>query len=143
MTKSKKIYITASGFFALLDKGHPHHLEAIACFRELALENYFVFSANFSIIRCYGQIKSNISYSLAKQFLQAIYLGDTNVLYTDEATTKAAMRLILGKNSREVSFEEALINVICDRHNIPSILSYDLENYFFGITKFEIESSKK
>jgi len=136
--RSKKVYITGSVFFAFVDRNHPKHPVAEAYFRYFAQEGWHLYTAGFTLTKTYGQLQKFISHSIAKEFLRSIYLGNIEIVYPDEPATKAAAKLILGSQSPELDLEQALINVISDRHQILFVCSLDYSQYFFGIQQFSL-----
>lgn len=134
--KSKKVFITNSVFFGFLDRNHPKHFEAEAYFRYFSQESYRIYTANFVLIKTYAHLRKHISFSLAREFLRASFTGNIEIVYPDEAITKAAVKLILGSQSPDLDLEQAIINVIADRNQIPYICSFDYSQYFFGLQPF-------
>ena len=136
--RSKKVYITSSIFFFFFYFNHPKHAVAEAFFRYFAQEGSHLYTAGFTLAKTYGQLQKFISHSIAKEFLRSIYLGNIEIIYPDEPATKAAAKLILGSQSPELDLEQALINVIADRHQIPFVCSLDYSQYFFGVQPFSL-----
>lgn len=135
---SKKVFITPSVFFAFVDRNSPKHNQADAFFRYFAQENFHLYTTTFSIIRTYDQIKKHISYSLAKDFLRVIFVGNIEIVYPDEAITKAAIKFVLGSTSFDLNMEQALTNVVADRMQIPQICSFEYSQFYFGINLFTL-----
>lgn len=138
MTKSKKVLITTEVLFAFVDRQHPKHGEVDAYFRVFAQEQYRVFVSSFTIILTYNHLKKHISYSIAKDFLRTIYTGNIEIIYPDENTTKAAMKLVLNSTNIDLPLEQALENVIADKHQISQIASFEFQNFYFGIQPFSL-----
>lgn len=135
---SRKVLVTPSVFFAFIDRNHPRHSEASAFFRYLAQEKCHLFVAVFSITKTYDQIKKHMSFSIAKDFLRTIYTGNIEVIYPDEALTKAALKLLLTNTGQDQGLEHALINVIADRKQIPQIATFEYPTFYFGIQPFSL-----
>lgn len=137
-TLSKKVLIDASAFFAFVDRNHPKHSEASAYFRYFANQNYHLYTCSFVVTRTYDEIRRNISYALAKEFLRLIYLGNIEIIYPDDSWSKAAIKLVLGNTGLDFGVEHALVNVIADRRQIPQICSFENSSYYFGIQPFAL-----
>lgn len=135
---SRKVLVTPAVFFAFIDRNHPRHAEASAFFRYFAQEKFHVFIASFSITKTYDQIKKHMSFSIAKDFLRIIYTGNIEVVYPDEALTKAAIRLLLSNTGPDQGVEQALLNVIADRRQISQIASFEYNTFYFGIQPFSL-----
>lgn len=135
---SHKVLVTPSVLFAYIDRNHPRHTEASAFFRYFAQEKFHVYVTSFSIVKTYDQIKKHMSFSIAKDFLRIIYTGNIEVVYPDEALTKAAIKLLLGNTGQDQGVEQILINVIADRKQIPQIASFEYNNFYFGIQPFSL-----
>jgi len=138
MARSKKVYITQSAFFALIDRNHPKHPQAEAYFRYFAQEGFHLYTAIFTLNNVYEQLKKHISYSIAKEFIRSVYVGNIEVIYPDNPTTRTALKLILGGQGPDLELEQALINVISDRKQIPYICTLDQGQYFFGVQPFSL-----
>lgn len=138
MIRSKKAFIDSSVFFALVDRNHPKHPEAEAYFRYFAQEGFHLYTANFVVANLYSQLRRHIGFSIAREFLRGIYLGNIEIIYPDEPTTKAAVKFILTSQGPDISLEQALTNVIADRRQISYVCSFDYSQYFFGIQPFTL-----
>ena len=135
---SKKVFITSSVFFAFIDRNHPNHSQAAAFFRYFAQEKFRLYVNNFSVIETYNQVRKHVSYSIAKEFIKAIFLGNIEIIRADDAEEKTALRLILNEQNFDLTFEQALINVLADRRQIPCICSFEYTRFFYGITSFAL-----
>ena len=79
-----------------------------------------------------------MSYSIAKDFIRSLYLGDIELIRSEDSDEKSALRLILSEQNYDLTFEEALVNVLADRRQIPQICSFDSSRFLFGITPFTL-----
>jgi len=134
--QSKKIFIAADTFIALIDRQNPKHLQADAFFRYFSQEKYQLYTNIISINNAYIQIKAKISPSLAKDFLKSMLIGNINILYPEESDFKASMKLIISQASNEISLEEAFIAVVCNKRNISQICTFEYFHSFFGLQLF-------
>lgn len=124
--------------FAFIDRNHPKHQQASAYLRYFAQENFQVYTTLSSIIRTQKDLREHMSYSIAKDYLKTMFLGNIEVLYPDEAATKAALKLILSESQRDFSFDQVIINVMAERLQIPQICSFETSKFYFGITLFNL-----
>lgn len=138
MTTSKKIFLTPSVIFAFIDRNDPKHRQASAYFRYFAQEKCHLYIALPSVVRAYNNLRQHMSYSIAKDFIRAIFVGNVEIVYADEAATKMALKLILSETAQNLSFDQALINVLADRHQVPQIYSFEYSNFYFGIQSFTL-----
>jgi predicted nucleic acid-binding protein len=138
MAASKKVFLTPSVLFALLDRNHPKHSQADAYFRFFAKEQYQLFVTISSVVRTYNDIRKHMSYSIAKDFLRAMFVGNIQIVYPDEPTTRATLKLLLSDTQYEISFEQALTNVSADRRQISQICSFEFSRFYFGINLFTL-----
>jgi predicted nucleic acid-binding protein len=138
MTASKKVFLTPSVLFALLDRNHPKHSQSDAYFRFFAKEQYQLFVTDSSVVRTYNDIRKHMSYSVAKDFLRAMFVGNIQIVYPDEPTTRATLKLLLSDTQYEISFEQALTNVSADRFQVSQICSFEFSRFFFGINLFTL-----
>jgi predicted nucleic acid-binding protein len=138
MAVTKKVFLTPSVFFAFVDRNHPKHSQADAYFRFFTREQYQLFTTISSVIRTYNDIRKHMSYSIAKDFLRAAFTGNIQILYPDEPTTRATLKLLLSDTQYEISYEQALINVMADRQQISQICSFEYSRFYFGINLFTL-----
>lgn len=138
MTRSKKVLTTREILFSFIDRQHTKHAEAEAYFRFFANEGYHIYTPSFAVMDTYAQIRKHMSFSIAKDFLRTIYLGSIEIIYPDESTTKNAIKLILSNTSDDLTMDQALINVIADKNQIPQIASFDYQYFYFGIQPFTL-----
>jgi predicted nucleic acid-binding protein len=139
MTNSKKVFLTSSVMFAFVDRNDPKHQQASAYLRCLAQGKYNLYITLSSITKTYNDLRKHMSYSIAKDFIRAMFVGNIEIVYPDEAATKAALKLILSETQRDFNnFEHALTNVLADRNQIPQICSFEFSRFYFGISLFTL-----
>ena len=124
--------------FAFVDRNHPRHTQASAYLRYFAQQQFQVFVTNSSVVRTYNDIRKHMSYSIAKDFLRAMFTGNIHILYSDESAYRATLKLLLSDIRYENNFEQALINVLADRNQIPQICSFEYSRFYFGINLFTL-----
>lgn len=135
-TQSKKVLLNASVLFAFLDRAHPKHEEAAAYIRFFAQEEYQVYIDIISLNEAYKKIYSDISPSLAKDFLRISFLSNINFVYPEEADTRAAQKVLASTQTTDMTLEQALILVIANRRNISQICTFEYLHQLFGIVPF-------
>lgn len=139
MTNSKRVLLTSGVLFAFIDRNHPKHNQASAYFRFFAQEKYNLYVTLSSVVKTYNDLRKHMSYAIAKDFVRAMFVGNIEILYPDEASTKTALKLILSETQRDFNnFDHALINVLADRNQIPQICSFEFSRFFFGISLFNL-----
>lgn len=133
---SKRVYVSPSGFFALINRAHPKYNQASAYFRFFAQENYTLFTDSLTLSETYEQIYREISPSLAKDFLRTAFLGEINIIYPEESDIKAALKTLVNFQSTELTFNQALRAVLANRRGISNIFTFDYLHPLFGQTMF-------
>lgn len=134
--QSKKVFIAPDALVSFIDRANPKHIHAAAYFRYFAQEQYQLFINVISVNDTYRMIYEKISPSLAKDFMKALSLSSINLLYPEETDTKAAIKTLLGYNSNELSFAEAMMAVLCNKRNIPQICTFGYFHQLFGLQLF-------
>lgn len=140
MTRSKKVFITSSIFYAFIDRGHPKYPQAEAFFRYFAQENFHLFTSLPEIIATQSNLQKNVGFGSTRDFLRTLFLGSIEVVYPDESETKNALKLILASSSsaQTITFEQALVNTVSDKKQIPQIASFEYSQFYFGIEPFTL-----
>lgn len=136
--RSKKVFLTPAVFFAFIDRNHPKNQQSRAFFRYFAQEKYHLTTASFSVLKTYYQLRKHMSYSLAKDFLRTLFLGNIEIVYPDESMMKTALRLILQNTGFDLNFDQALTNIIADRKQIPQICSFEYSSFYYGLQLFAL-----
>lgn len=136
MSLSKKVYISKSGFYALINRAHSKYEQASAYFRFFGQENYNLFTDTFTLSETYEQIYKEISPSLAKDFLRTIFLSDINIIYPEESDTKAALKTLVNFQSTDLTFNHALRAVLANKRGISQIYTFDYLHPLFGQSIF-------
>ncbi len=129
---SKKVYISRSGFYALINRAHPKYEQASAYFRYFAIENYLLFTDIFTLNDVYNQIYREISPSLSKDFLRTVFLSDLNILYPEERDVKAALKTLINFQSSDLTFNQSLRAVLANRREVSQVLTFDYLHPLFG-----------
>jgi predicted nucleic acid-binding protein len=138
MTKSKKVFLASSAFFALIDRNHPKHSNASAYFRYFVQEKYYLYTGYVNLAEAYRLIFANLGPSLAREFLRALSSGSINILYPTESDMKAAIKTIVTSQSPDLTFKDAQMAVLSYRNNISYLLSFDYVPPLFGLTTFSL-----
>lgn len=133
---TKKVYVSPSGFFALINRAHPKYNQASAYFRFFAQENYTLFTDTLTLSETYEQIYKEISPSLAKDFLRTAFLGEINIIYPEESDIKAALKTLVSYQSTDLTFNQALRAVLANRRGVSQIFTFDYLHPLFGQTMF-------
>ncbi len=133
---SKKVYVSPSGFYALINRAHPKYNQASAYFRFFAQENYTLFTDTLTLSETYEQIYREISPSLAKDFLRTTFLGDINIIYPEESDIKAALKTLVNFQSTDLTFNQALRAVLANRRGISNVYTFDYLHPLFGQSMF-------
>lgn len=141
MTTNKKLFITSSVFMAFIDRTHPKHAQAAACFGYFAAQKYQLYTSYVNIVEAYRVIFDDISPFLARDFLRAITLSSINVLYPTEADMKIAIKALVASQSNELNFADAQTEAVAYRNSIMQIFSFDYMPLLFGLTSFVVPDS--
>jgi predicted nucleic acid-binding protein len=136
MTTSKKAYISQDAFVAFIDRAHPKHLQAAACFRYFAQNGYQLYTTVVTLNDTYHELYQMISPSIARDLMRAIELSTINVLYPEEPDLKKAIRIVTTTQSVELTFTKALMAVLCNKKNIPQICTFEYLHALFGLQLF-------
>ncbi len=133
---SKKVFLTASAMLAFIDRAHPKYEQASAYFRFFSEEEYILFTDTLNLIETYNQLYKDISPSLAKDFLRTIALSGINVMYHDALDSKAALKALVNFQSTELTYSQALMQVLAERRGVPQIYTFDYIHFLFGLSQF-------
>ena len=133
---SKKVFITRSAFFAFIDRSDPKHRMSGAFFRFFAQDGFHLYTTPSVITDTYHQIQSSMSHAIAREYLQTVFTSAIDVLYVDEATLKTAVKLVITTTSANLTIDQAITNIICDKSQIPAICTFEYFPFFFGIHSF-------
>ena len=133
---SKKVFVEADIFYAFVNRAHEKHPEAAAYFRYFAQEKYQLFTSYPVIQEAYDLIYQKISPSLAKDFLRGITLSSINVLYPTESDMKAALKTLINYRNNELTFLHSQMSVLCNRHSIPQVCTFEYLHPLFGLSTF-------
>lgn len=133
---SKKVFIAPDGFISFVDRAHPKHMQATAYFRYFAQEHYQLYTTIVDVDKTYTTMYNMISPSLARDFLRAMSLTTVNIIYPETADLKAAIRTLEVSNSVELTFQKSLMSVVCNKRNIPQIVTFEFLHALFGLQAF-------
>lgn len=134
--KSKKVYVSRSGFYAFINRAHPKYEQASAYFRYFAQENYLLFTDIFTLNDVYNQIYAEISPSLSKDFLRTIFLSDVNIIYPEDRDIKSALKTLINFQSSDLNFSQSLRAVLANRREISQVFTFDYLHPLFGQSAF-------
>ncbi|HWY79140.1 MAG TPA: hypothetical protein VNW29_02160 [Candidatus Sulfotelmatobacter sp.] len=133
---SKKIYIAPDALIAFVDRAHKKHIQTTAFFRYFAQEKCQLYTNVVSINETYMTIYNIISPSLARDFLRVLILSNINILNPESGDIKAAIKILETSNSVELTFAKALMAVLCNKKNIPQIMTYEFFHALYGLQLF-------
>lgn len=135
-TLSKKVYLAPSSFLAFIDRAHQKHEQATAFFRYFAQEQYQLYTDIFVIYDVHRQIHSQISPSLARDFLRTIVFSEINVIYPNETEFKVALKTLVNYRSSDLTLEKALMATLTDKRSISQICTFEYLFPLFGLNAF-------
>ncbi len=135
---SKKVYITQSAFYAFIDRSDAKNQMAGAYFRYFAQEGYHLYTSPSTIMATYERIQVHMSHSIAREFLQTIFTSTIDIVYVDEPLMKSAVKLVITTTSVHLTLEQAIVNIVCDKSQTPTICSFEYFPYFFGTRAFTL-----
>ncbi len=138
MAANKKLFITSSVFVAFIDRVHPKHVQATACFRYFSSQKYQLYTSYLNVSDAYRVIFDDISPFLARDFLRAITLSSINILYPSAADTRATVKALVSSQASELNFVDAQTEVLAYRNSIDQIFSFDPMHLLFGLTSFDL-----
>lgn len=136
MIHSKKVFIAPSVLFAFVDRAHPKYEQASAYFRFFSEKEYFLFTDTLSLIEAYNQIYKEISPSLAKDYLRTMALSGINIIYHDALDSKAGLKALVTFQSTELTYPQALMQILAERRGVPQICTFDYIHFLFGLSQF-------
>lgn len=135
-TQSKKVYLAPSSFIAFIDRAHKKHAQSAAFFRYFAEEQYRLHTDVIVLNEVHRLIHSQISPGLSQDFLRTISFSDINIIYPQEADMKAAIKTVSNYRSPDLTFEKALMAILCIKRDIGQIATFDYLPSLFGLTTF-------
>ncbi|SRR5581483_1793278 len=138
MKPKNKVFVAKSAFLAFIDRANPKHTQAVAYFNYLASEKYQLYTGYNTILETYKIVSDDISQALARDFLRAINLGAINVIFPTEADLKAAIKALTSSNSRDLTLNDAQMEVLAYRNNIQQIFTFNYLPSLFGLTPFSL-----
>jgi predicted nucleic acid-binding protein len=133
---SKKVFLAPSSFCAFIDRAHPMHEQSAAFFRYFAQEQYLLFTDLPSILEAYRILYTNISPSLAKDYLRTMSITSMNVLYPEESDAKAALKALIAYQSTDLSYNNAIMSVLAYKRGISQICTFEYLHPLFGLQNF-------
>lgn len=128
--------ISADILYAFVDRAHTKYPQATAYFRYFSEQKYQVYTTYSQLVEAYNLIFSKISPTLARDFVRGITLSSINIIYPSESDTKAAIKSLINYRSAELTFTQAQMAVLCNRHNIPQVCTFEYVHPLFGLSQF-------
>ncbi len=132
----KKVYLAPSALYAFIDRAHDKHQQASAYFRFFSEEEYQLYIDSINLNQAYDIIYKRMSPGLAKDFLRIISLSDINIINPEDNEVKATFKTISNYNSLDLTFSEALMDVVASKRNIMTICTFDYLHPLFGLNTF-------
>lgn len=133
---SKKVYLARDAIIAFIDRAHSKHLQAAACFRYFAQNQYQLYINIVTLNEAYFELYQMVSPSIARDLMRAIELSSINIIYPEESDFKKSVRIIENTQSVELTFSKALMAVVCNKKNIPQICTFEYLHALFGLQLF-------
>jgi len=133
---SKKVYLDSSCFVAFIDRAHIKYDQATAYFRYFGIEEYQLFSDPMSILEAYNRLYTDISPSLAKDFMRVMALSNVNMIYPEDGDMKAALKTIVNYKTTDLTFNKALLSVLANRRGVSQVCTFEYMPQLFGLTLF-------
>lgn len=136
MALSKKVILAPDAVYNYIDRGSDKHQQATAFFRYFSEQNYRIFLDVLSLNEVYNNIYTRMSQDLAKDFIRIISLSDMNIIYPDEAESKAAVKALINYRTLDITFSQAVMSVVANRRNINQVATFTYLPPLFGLQTF-------
>lgn len=128
--------VTSEVLYAFVDRAHAKYPQATAYFRYFSEQKYQVYTTYSLVLEAYDLIFDKISPSLARDFLRGITLSSINIIYPTEGDTKTAIKTLVNYKNSELTFVQAQMSVVCNKHSIPQVCTFEYLHPLFGLTSF-------
>jgi len=135
---SKKVYLTESAFYTFIDRSDIKHQMAGAFFRYFAQDGYHLYTSPSTVMYTYEHIQTYMSQSIGRDFLQTLFTSAIDIVYVDEPMMKTAVKLVITTKSANLTLDQALSNIVCDRLQIPYVCTFKYFPYLFGLREFTL-----
>ena len=135
-TLSKKVYLAPDILFGYLDRTDNKHSQIAAYFRYFAQNQYHLYTDSISIYQAYEKVVTEMSRSIANEFLRTLFLSNINIIYPDESDIRAAIKILLNDKTNELTFQVAVMVVLADRRGISQICTTAYIHTMFGLSIF-------
>lgn len=133
---SKKVFLAPSSFLAFIDRAHPMHEQAAAFFRYFAQEAYHLYADYPDLLEVYRVTYNSISPSLARDFMRTMSIAAINIIYPEDADSKAALKALVTYQSTDLTYTNALMSVLAYKRGIQQICTFEYLHPLFGLTTF-------
>lgn len=132
ISKSRKIFIDSTVFFAFTDRSDANHQKSVQILEGLARSGWHLFTSAPNIIETYAALSHNVGFSVALEFLEAILQSDIEVLYPQRADFISAFRVLKANRNHQIGLREALNAAMMQKREIAQVAVFTYWHNLFG-----------
>jgi predicted nucleic acid-binding protein len=133
----KKVYIDATGWFAIVHSDHPHHEQAREYFQQLLDTRVTLYSNVLEINQVISEIKKKCSLNLAVEFSklidEAVLSANLHVSWLTRRLRRNSLRHFFTFKDSEINIGHCIIFEEVKKKRISFIFSFDDVLKKFGI----------
>ena len=132
-----KVFVDATGWYALVDSEHKHHEPAKEYYQQLLDSRARLYTNINEVTWAISKIKSQCGLSLATEFSKIIdqssLTANLNVSWVNRRVHRAALRQFFSIKQTEIEIRHCFIFEEVRKKKINLIFSFDSSLKYFGI----------
>jgi len=132
----RRIFVDSSGFYAPLDRTDVNYNRAKSIYDDLANQKVILSTTNAVIFETYALILNRLGRKYALALLDAVEVGDIQVIRVTEEDEKQAISILRKFGDKPFSFCDALSFAVMERLDISEAIAFDVHFTQYG--KFTI-----
>lgn len=123
--QSRRVFVDAGGYFALLDETDNHHAEAVAIYGRLIAERWQLLTSSYVLAETHALLVNRLNQQIGIRFLRDMEQSRNRVIWVTPADVDRAHSIVYQYDDKEFSLTDATSFVVMDRLGIEYAFAFD------------------
>ena len=120
-----RTFIDTNIYIAMINKTDPTHAEGISKIKYLVENNIELFTSNYIIAETITILSQRINKSIAEDFRNDIYKGNTKILITNLEIEEITWDIFQKSTNKNIGYVDCTSIAFCKKFNIENLVTLD------------------
>lgn len=132
--EARQVLIDTSAYYAALNLRAEQHAKALETFALVGSQRRILYTTNLIVAEAHALALTRLGRTVATDFLQRIYEGETGVVRVRAGDERRARHIILTHDDKDYTLTDATSFAVMERIGITTAFTFDRHFAQYGFT---------